>query len=419
MEVYNYELKSKLNDKFLKTVSSFANYNNGTIVFGLDNEGQAIGIDDLDDTKLKIENKINDGIKPRPIFNIDIDFEKRCIILTVFEGENKPYYYNNKAYKRSDSSDVEVDREELNDLVLFGKNLDYEQINSIYQNLSFNYFNKEANIRMGISDPDLDLLKSFDLYSDDAGYNNAGLMISDENNYKIIDFVKFGKSISDIDFRREIEGISILDAFNQMIEYYTQYYNHEIIVGKSREVIEKVPFKAFREAIANALVHRRWDRDAFISVSFYDDKIEISSPGGLPNGISEHEYLNRRVSSPRNPIISNLFFRLRYIEKLGTGIFRIQEAYKESASNPEFEISDNYVTVSLPVTEAITIDDISHDSRKIMNFLSGNKLLSRMELEELTGFNKDKVIRHLNELRNKGIVEVVGNGRGTKYKSRI
>lgn len=419
MEVYNYELKSKLNDKFLKTVSSFANYNNGTIVFGLDNEGQAIGIDDLDDTKLKIENKINDGIKPRPIFNIDIDFEKRCIILTVFEGENKPYYYNNKAYKRSDSSDVEVDREELNDLVLFGKNLDYEQINSIYQNLSFNYFNKEANIRMGISDPDLDLLKSFDLYSDDAGYNNAGLMISDENNYKIIDFVKFGKSISDIDFRREIEGISILDAFNQMIEYYTQYYNHEIIVGKSREVIEKVPFKAFREAIANALVHRRWDRDAFISVSFYDDKIEISSPGGLPNGISEHEYLNRRVSSPRNPIISNLFFRLRYIEKLGTGIFRIQEAYKESASNPEFEISDNYVTVSLPVTESITIDDISHDSRKIMNILSGNELLSRMELEELTGFNKDKVIRHLNELRNKGVVEVVGNGRGTKYKSRI
>lgn len=419
MEVYNYELKSKLNDKFLKTVSSFANYNDGTIIFGLDNEGQPIGLDDLDDTKLMIENKINDSIKPRPKFNIDIDFEKNCIILKVFEGENKPYYYKNKAYKRSDSSDVEVDRDELSDLVLFGRNLDYEQITSLYQDLSFSYFNKEANIRMGISDPDLDLLKSFDLYSDDMGYNNAGLLISDKNNYKIIDFVKFGKSISDIDFRKEMKKLSILDAFNQMVEYYTQYYNHEIIVGKSREFIEKIPFKAFREAIANALVHRRWDRDAFISVSFYDDRIEISSPGGLPNGISEHEYLNRRVSSPRNPIISNIFFRFRYIDRLGTGIFRIQEAYKESASNPEFEISDNYVTVTLPVTQVISTENISIDARKIMNYLSDNNLLSRIELEELTGYNKDKVIRHLNELRDNGVVEVVGNGRGTKYKSRL
>lgn len=139
----------------------------------------------------------------------------------------------------------------------------------------------------------------------------------------------------------------------------------------------------------------------------------------MPNGISEHEYLNRRVSSPRNPIISNIFFRLRYIEKLGTGIFRIKEAYKESASHPEFEVSDNYITVTLPVTQTITIDDISIDSRKIMKYLSDNELLSRIELEELTGFNKDKVIRHLNELRDNGVVEVVGNGRGTKYKSRV
>ena len=54
-----------------------------------------------------------------------------------------------------------------------------------------------------------------------------------------------------------------------------------------------------------------------------------------------------------------------------------------------------------------------------MKYLSDNELLSRIELEELTGFNKDKVIRHLNELRDNGVVEVVGNGRGTKYKSRI
>lgn len=419
MEVYNYELKSKLNDKFLKTVSSFANYNDGRIIFGLDNEGNSIGLDDLDETKLKIENKINDSIKPRPSFNIDIDFENSNIILTIFEGENKPYYYNNKAYKRSDSSDVEVDRDELSDLILYGKNLDYEQITSNDQNLTFDYFNTEANDRMGILDPDLDLLRSFDLYSNNSGYNNAGLLISDHNYYNVVDFVKFGDSISDIDFRKTLDNISILEAFNNMIDYYRQYYNKEVIVGKSRETLEKVPYKAFREAMANALVHRRWDRDEYISVSFYNDRVEISSPGGLPDGISEYEYLNRRVSSPRNPIISNVFSRFRYIDRLGTGIFRIKEAYQDSISEPVFEISENYVTVILPIIEEIVFDDISPDAKKVLDSLLSNDLLSRIELEELTGFGKDKVIRLLNDLRSIGVVEIVGNGRGTKYRSKV
>ena len=419
MEVYNYELKSKLTDKFLKTVSSFANYNDGRIIFGLDNEGNAVGMGDLDGTKLAIENKINDSIKPRPEFKIDIDFENSSIILTVFEGENKPYYYHNKAYKRSDSSDVEVDRDELSELILFGKNLDYEQLASKEQNLSFNYFNSEVMSQINISNPGLDILKSFDLYDDRNGYNVAGLLISDYNNFNIIDLAKFGDSISDIEFRKTIKGISILESFNMTVEYYKQYYNPEVIEGKQRNTIEKIPLKAFREALANALVHRKWDRDEYISISFYDDRIEITSPGGLPNNISEYEYLNSRVSSPRNPIISNIFFRLKYIDKLGTGIFRIKEAYENSTSIPSFVISENFVTVVLPILKSINMEDFSQEGQEILRILEKSDEKSRLELEEITGYNKTKTIRILNELRDNGAIEVVGIGRGTKYKSRI
>lgn len=419
MEVYNYELKSKLTDKFLKTVSSFANYNDGRIIFGLDNEGNAVGMDDLDGAKLAIENKINDSIKPRPEFKIDIDFENSSIILTVFEGENKPYYYHNKAYKRSDSSDVEVDRDELSELILFGKNLDYEQLASKEQNLSFNYFNSEVMSQINISNPGLDILKSFDLYDDRNGYNVAGLLISDYNNFNIIDLAKFGDSISDIEFRKTIKGISILESFNMTVEYYKQYYNPEVIEGKQRNTIEKIPLKAFREALANALVHRKWDRDEYISISFYDDRIEITSPGGLPNNISEYEYLNSRVSSPRNPIISNIFFRLKYIDKLGTGIFRIKEAYENSTSIPSFVISENFVTVVLPILKSINMEDFSQEGQEILRILEKSDEKSRLELEKITGYNKTKTIRILNELREIGAIEVVGIGRGTKYKSRI
>ena len=121
--------------------------------------------------------------------------------------------------------------------------------------------------------------------------------------------------------------------------------------------------------MANALAHRKRDRSEYISISFFDDKIEISSPGGLPNNISEYEYLNRRVSSPRNPIISNIFFRLRYIDKLGTGIFRIKEAYENSNSMPSFIVTENYVTVVLPVIKNIDTNELSTQSQEILNMM--------------------------------------------------
>ena len=118
--------------------------------------------------------------------------------------------------------------------------------------------------------------------------------------------------------------------------------------------------------------------------------------------------------------LANIKALLDNIEKLEKNnekiLANVDGTKKDQESGESFK---NLITVTLPVTQTITIDDISIDSRKIMKYLSDNELLSRIELEELTGFNKDKVIRHLNELRDNGVVEVVGNGRGTKYKSRI
>lgn len=91
---------------------------------------------------------------------------------------------------------------------------------------------------MHIETVNQDILKTLELYSDKNGYNNAGALLADKN---------------------------------------------------------KFPEKAFCEAIANALVHRAWDVNASIKVSMYEDRIEIASPGGLPSGMSEQEYLNGQI----------------------------------------------------------------------------------------------------------------------------
>ena len=119
-------------------------------------------------------------------------------------------------------------------------------------------------------------------------------------------------------------------------------------------MIETIPKEAFREAVANAIVHRVWDINAQIRISMFDDRIEIVSPGGLSDGISEKEYLEGRISVLRNPILANVFHRLDLIEKFGTGK-RIIQCYADSQSKPSFEISDNSIQVTLPLIKNIQI----------------------------------------------------------------
>ncbi len=95
-------------------------------------------------------------------------------------------------------------------------------------------------------------------------------------------------------------------------------------------MVEKIPEAAFREAIANALIHRAWDINSHIRVSMFDDKIEVVvSPGGLPAGITAEEYLSGKLSILRNRNLANVFYRLGFVEIFGTGITRIKQLYEE------------------------------------------------------------------------------------------
>ena len=176
---------------------------------------------------------------------------------------------------------------------------------------------------------------------------------------------------------------------------------------------ELIPEKAFREVIANALIHRTWDVNSNIRISMYEDKIEVSSPGGLPSGISEKEYLNGQISQLRNPILANIFFRLKYVEMFGTGIRRINESYKKFAVKPNFEIFENSIKITLPITKTELF--LTTDEKIIMDILEKGNILSSSEILEKVEFKKDKLNRILKNLIQKNYIDVLGNGRGTKY----
>ena len=407
------ELKSTITNTFLKTVSAFSNYNTGKIIFGIDDNGKIIGLENIEELCLDLENKINDNISPKPDFRFIKDTKKNIITLIVEEGLNKPYLYKGKAYKRNDTSTVEVDKVELNRLTLLGLNQYYEELKARKQDLEFKVLKKELEEKLSLKNFSKDVLKTLNLYDDKNAYNNAAELFADKNFFSGIDIAKFGKSINEILDRNLFVNISIISQFQKTLEVFNRYYKYEQILGSERIEKELIPEKAFRETIANALIHRTWDVNSNIRISMYEDKIEVSSPGGLPSGISEKEYLNGQISQLRNPILANIFFRLKYIEMFGTGIRRINESYKSYAVKPAFEIFENSIKITLPIITTKLF--LTTDEKIVMDILEKGAILSSSEILKMTEFKKDKLNRLLKKLIQKNYIDVIGNGRGTKY----
>ena len=407
------EYKSEVTNTFLKTVSAFSNFEGGKICFGITDDGEKRGVNDPEQVCLDIENRINDSISPKPDYSLSIDQGDHVVTLVVSEGKYKPYLYKGKAYRRSDTATIEVDQVELKRLTLEGSNLYFEELPCGQERLTFQYFEKKMKEKLGISSVSDDVRKTLGFYTKDGQYNIAAALLSDRNSYYGIDVARFGRSISEILDRETSAGVSVLEQYDRAVSMYRRYYQYEKIKGVDRENVEIVPETAFREAVANALVHRTWDMDSHIRIAMYREKIEIASPGGLPRGLTEEEYLNGNVSNLRNPILGNVFFRMNYIEMFGTGIRRIKESYLASEVKPLFHITENSLLVTLPVIEPVK--KISSDEEKILNLLTGKRIYSSREIAEELKWSKDKTIRILNLLKESGRIQVTGRGRGTKY----
>lgn len=412
-ETRNLEFKETITSTFLKTVSAFSNYDGGTILFGVDDDGNIKGLSDIIKACLDIENKINDTISPQPDYVLEPNEVNKTIKLIVKSGLQKPYLYKSKAYKRNDSATIEVDTLEFSRLVLEGKNISFEELPYKDQNLTFHFLEEQLEKTIQISSFNLDTLKTLNLYDNNNGYNNAAGLLADTNDFPGVDIIKFGENISIIQKRITFDHMSILEVYKKSLEVFRDYYRYEVIEGYERRNVEKIPEAAFREAIANGLIHRMWDVNSHIRIYMFDNHIDIVSPGGLPSGISEEEYLNGKTSVLRNRNLANVFYRLGFVEIFGTGITRIKQLYESSFVKPRFEVSENTIKIELPVFEDIS--DLTDDEHLVLKALSKTVLKSISEIVPSTPFGKSKVSSLLKILEKKGVVLIQGKGRSTKY----
>lgn len=424
------EFKEKYTKSILKSITAFANYHDGRILVGIADSGLITGVENTKETRLSIENAINDNVRPRPDYEIieEIIEYKRVICIQVYKGLHTPYIFDGKAYKRSDTSTVPVEKHEYDELVLYGRNLSFEELEYSAQVLEFTKLKGILARKINLSEMDSNVLKSLELIKDNK-YTNAAALLADQNAFAGVgvDFVVYADdSMMAIKDRISLSCVSVLEHFDTAMLFFRKHINQgEVINGAYRELAPEVPEVAFREAVANAIIHRDYSRNGNNRIEFFNDRIEITSIGGLPIGISKEEYINGNFSNSRNRIIADVFLRCRIIEKMGTGIRRIKFSYAQHREKPTFRVFDNTIQIILPKINAQNLDvqenlplNSSNEEEKLYNYIKASYGVTRSEVEAFMGIKKTKATGLINRLAEQNAIYKTGLGKSTIYKAR-
>lgn len=355
---YKVALEERKPKSWLKSVSAFANSKGGIILFGVDDSTHELeGLDDVQQVAEKITEIINARILPLPRYEINSFTEdgKNFLELKIGDGPSTPYYLvidgRKEAFIRSGNQSIPAPEHILNNLILKGKNLTFDALPTDYKINDLSFTLLAATIKEKTNkkfDENKDFF-SLGLANTEKELTNAGLLLSDQNPLKQSKIVctrwkglNKGIIAEDAIDDKEYNGsiIALLENADSFIKNNSKMSWK--VVGMERQELEEYPITARREAIVNALIHRDYQiLGAEIHIDMFDDRLEITSPGGMFDGsLIQNLEIKNIPSMRRNIVIADIFSRLHYMDRRGSGLSRILESYNDSIQKPKF-ISDS------------------------------------------------------------------------------
>lgn len=447
-ETSEYDKKLKLEMKkpksWCKSVSAFANTYGGSLIFGISDDNQIIGLENPDKDAEIISEMIKSRLDPIPEFKIRFQKEedKVLLIVDILKGEETPYYYSGdgvlEAYVRIGNESVKASSTELKRLVLHGRNTTFDSQNSMYkvEDYAFSKLRERYKKWTGQSFNDKDLI-SFGLATKDGYLTNAGALIVDESpiHYSRVfctrwnGLTKSGGTMDALD-DAEYSGslISLIENGEGFIKRNAKMMWRK--TANSREELPEYVERSYHEALVNAIAHRDYlVNGSEVHIDIYDDRMEIYSPGGMPDGsVIQDRDPTTVPSTRRNPVIADVFNRLGYMERKGSGFAKILDNYAfqinyTEEKKPYFR-SDRYqFTVIMPnlnyngtqdgtqdVTQDVTQDDVY---TLILEMIKRNNKISAKQLAEKLGISIRTVRRKIKEMDN---IEYIGHGYSGYWK---
>ena len=459
-ESKNIEYKVSLpdkNEKYMKTIVAFANTQGGKLIVGVDDKThQVVGVENdiLFPLMDGIANAVSDSCEPQIIPDIEpqtID-GKTVIVVTVEAGKNRPYYLKSKGkdngtYIRVAGTSRQAFPEKIKELEMEGARISWDELTCVGYPVS-----EEATEK---------LCRDIEKFRKKAGMSKHSVKKEQLINWKILkqsegqllatnayalltsDYFSFSKTqcavFKGTDRAVFLDKREFTGPIYVQIEEAVDFVLRNIRLGATidglvRKEKYELPPEAIREMIINAHCHRNLLDESCVQIAIYDDRLEVTSPGGLYNGLTYEEVMNGH-SKIRNKGIANIFSQMGLVEAWGSGIKRIlNEAEEYGLPKPRFQEFDNMFRVELfrnpyPMTddkekhrrnigeasekhrrsigeasEKQRKADLNDTQQKIVKLLSENPQLSAVKLADKIGVASRNIENNIKMLKEYGIL---------------
>ena len=434
-----YDFKLMLEEKkpksWLKSVSAFANGLGGSLFFGIDDEANVKGLNDVQYICEAISSKIRDYMDPLPeVEMIPQEIDGLHILqLKVNSGHYTPYYYvgdgQRVAFVRVGDESIPATAEQMVRLVLKGSNKTFDSLHTDYKAKDYSFtilantFKKRTN-----QEWDKKYLLSFGLVTNTGYLTNAGALFADDSplwQSRLYctrwDGKEKGDAINDAEFTGNV--LMLLREAMNFVKSNTKKGWEKLPDGRKNK--PEYAERAVLEAMVNHFIHRDYTvMGGEVHIDIYDDRLIVTSPGGMYNGLLIQNLDIADVSSERrNPILANVMAQLDYMEKRGSGLTRIcnetkaLDGYMDELKPIFKSTSTQFQTIIFASSDTPNVGDydgdmsetkLSERQQKILNIIKESPTITGKQMSKTLSVSQRTIERDLSALQKIGVLKREG-----------
>jgi ATP-dependent DNA helicase RecG len=422
-------------------VAALASLHGGQICIGVEPTGKVRGIEVGKGTLEDLANKIAQGTSPRVIPSISaIDRDRKTIVVvSVPESTSKPVCAFDRPYRRSGKTNQRLSQEEAMRLFMSSRGVTWDQ-------------SKVTDASVG-DDIDPELVRRFLLAArserrwevpdetsvdrvlrqlaliQDSKLTVAALLLFGSNPQRLLTqamvrCARF-KGATEVHFldMKVIQG-NIIDQVGEVMSFIKRNIRMAAeIRGLRREESWEYPLEGLREAVVNAICHRDYASSANVQVRIFDDRLEVWNPGDLPEGMTVDDLRRPHESKPRNKLVANAFFLIKYIEQFGTGIQRIlDDCRSHQLPEPNFQVQGHsFRAVFTPREASVGVEEDAGRTdrqKKALSYIRQHGRITRSRYEAISGLPVHTAKRELARMVKAGLIVRRGGGRNYWYELR-
>lgn len=433
-------------NEIIRTISGFSNTEGGKVIIGVYKSGELLGVEIGKDTIEHLTNKISLSTDPKiyPRIAVEKIDGKNIIIIKVEESSDHLVLAFGRPYIRVGKSTHRMSKDEYERLIL-EKHKDKLQFdnqlceNAILENIDWDFITNffipkyEAVIETKLAGSQKKLLEALGCIRDDMPTNGGILLFAKnpqkyyKNSYIALARYK-GKEVGveRLDYK-EFNGnlFHQIDECDRYIKEHIAIMSRQLPYKVEREDIPEYPLFSIRELVTNAVAHRDYSIiGSKVIIKMFENKIEFYNPGGLPSGITPKNITRKQFS--RNPIITRVLSRIRYIEELGEGWDKIINEHKRHPLRPDLpgiEADIHSVLVKIFSTrdkfeqEKIAAKEVELNQRQkeVLEYIKNKGKISNSEYRNIFKVSAATAKRELQDLVKKKICRTSGAGPNLCY----